>query len=141
MKAAAMRGIPTVVAPGCVDMCNFWGVTTVPEKYRDRNLYKWNPDVTLMRTNVEENIAIGRMIANAVNLSKGKVVVLLPLKGVSMLDSPGQQYWDVEADKACFSAIKDNLKPGIPVIEVDFNINDPEFAQKAAELLLDMLKA
>jgi uncharacterized protein (UPF0261 family) len=141
MKAAATRGVPTVAAPGCVDMCNFWAVDTVPEKYRGRNLYKWNPNTTLMRTNVEENIAIGRMIANAVNLSKGKVAVLLPLKGVSMLDSPGKEFWDVEADKACFSAIKDNLKPGIPVTEVDFNINDPEFAQKAAELLLDMLKA
>jgi len=141
MKAAATKGVPTVVAPGCVDMCNFWGVDTVPEKYRRRNLYKWNPNVTLMRTNVEENTAIGKMIAHAVNLSKGKVAVLLPLKGVSMLDSPGKEYWDVKADSACFSAIKDNLKPGIPVTEVDFNINDPEFAQKAAELLLDMLKA
>ena len=33
MMAAARAGIPTVLAPGCVDMCNFWGVETVPEKY------------------------------------------------------------------------------------------------------------
>jgi uncharacterized protein (UPF0261 family) len=140
MKAAALKGVPTVVAPGCVDMCNFWAVESVPEKYRGRNLYKWNPNVTLMRTNVEENTAIGRMIARAVNLSTAKVVVLLPLKGVSMLDSPGNQYWDPAADGACFAAIRETLKPGIPVIEVDANINDPAFAEKAAALLLDMLK-
>jgi uncharacterized protein (UPF0261 family) len=141
MKAAALKGVPTVVAPGCVDMCNFWAVESVPEKYRGRNLYKWNPNVTLMRTNVEENTTIGRMIARAVNLSTAKVVVLLPLKGVSMLDSPGNQYWDPAADAACFAAIRETLKPGIPVIEVDANINDPAFAEKAAALLLDMLKA
>jgi uncharacterized protein (UPF0261 family) len=140
MKAAATTGVPTVVAPGCVDMCNFGAVETVPEKYRGRNLYKWNPNVTLMRTNVEENAAIGRMIASAVNLSKAKVAVLLPLKGVSMLDSPGKEFWDPEADMACFKAIKDNVKKGIPILEMDANINDPEFAERAAELLLDMLK-
>ncbi|MEJ5202055.1 MAG: Tm-1-like ATP-binding domain-containing protein [Anaerolineales bacterium] len=140
MMAAARAGIPAVLVPGCVDMCNFWGVDTVPEKYKGRKLYQWNPNVTLMRTNIEENIKIGEMIANAANQSRGPVAILIPLKGVSMLDSPGGDFWDPEADQACYDAIKRNLKPGIPVIEMDHNINDPEFASKAAELLLEMLK-
>jgi len=140
MLAAARAGIPTVLVPGCIDMCNFWGISTVPEKYRNRNLYQWNPNVTLMRTNVEENITIGRMIARAANESRGPVAVLLPLKGVSMLDSPGNMYWDPEADRACFEVIKEQVKPNIPVLQMDHNINDPEFATKAAELLLEMLQ-
>lgn len=140
MMAAARAGIPTVLAPGCVDMCNFGGIETIPEKYKSRNLYKWNPNVTLMRTNVEENRIIGKMIACAANESKGPVTILLPLKGVSMLDSPGNPYWDPEADGACYDAIKKNLKPGIPAVEMDYNINDHEFAERAASLLLDMLK-
>jgi uncharacterized protein (UPF0261 family) len=139
MLAAARAGIPTVLVPGCVDMCNFWALSTVPEKFRSRNLYQWNPNVTLMRTNVEENRIMGKMIAKAANDSKGPVAILLPLKGVSMLDSPGNAYWDPAADRACYDAIKTNVKPGIPVIELDNNINDPEFATKAAETLLGML--
>ncbi len=139
LMAAARAGIPAVLVPGCVDMCNFWGMDTVPEKYRARNLYQWNPNVTLLRTNVEENIRMGELIARAANESKGPVAILLPLKGVSQLDSPGNPFWDPEADAACFNAIKANLKPGIPVIEMDANINDPEFADKAVELLLGML--
>jgi uncharacterized protein (UPF0261 family) len=139
MMAAARKGIPTVLVPGCVDMCNFGGVETIPEKYHGRNLYKWNPNVTLMRTDMAENKVMGEMIANAANESKGPVVVLLPLRGVSMLDSLGNPYWDPEADRACYEAIKTNLKPGIRVVEMDYNINDPEFADKAAELLLEML--
>ena len=140
MLAAARAGIPTVLAPGCVDMCNFWGIETVPPKYQGRNLYQWNPNVTLMRTTVEENFRMGEMIAAAANAATGPVAILLPLKGVSQLDSPGGMYWDPEADAACYNAIKANLKPGIPVIEMDHNINDPEFADKAAELLLGMLR-
>ena len=58
-----------------------------------------------------------------------------------MLDSPGGDFWDPDADQACFDAIKQHLKPGIPVIELDHNINDPEFADKVAETLLAMLKS
>jgi len=140
MLAAAHAGIPTILVPGCVDMCNFWGVATIPEKYQQRNLYQWNPNVTLMRTNVEENRRMGEMIAQAANLSRGPVAILLPLKGVSMLDSPGNRFWDPEADQACYQAIKNNVKTGIPVIELDANINDPVFADHAARLLLDMLQ-
>jgi len=139
--AASRAGIPAVLVPGCVDMANFGNLETVPEKYRGRTLYQWNPNVTLMRTNVEENRRIGEMLARAANAATAPVAIVLPLKGVSMLDSPGGQFWDPEADAACFNAIKANLRPGIPVIELDANINDPEFAEKCVALLLEMLGA
>jgi len=138
--AASRAGIPAVLVPGCVDMANFWGIDTVPEKYRGRNLYQWNPNVTLLRTNVEENKRMGEMLAAAANASTAPVAFVLPLKGVSMLDSEGGQFWDPAADRACFEAIKKNVKPGIPVIEMDNNINDPAFSEKVAYTLLDMLK-
>jgi len=137
--AASKAGIPAVLVPGCVDMANFGGIETVPDKYLQRNLYEWNPNVTLLRTNVEENMRMGKMIAAAANASTAPVTILLPLKGVSMLDSPGGRFWDPEADQACYQAIKDNLKPGIPVIEMDNNINDPPFAEKIAYTLLEMM--
>ncbi len=138
--AASRAGIPAVLVPGCVDMANFGGIETVPEKYRERNLYQWNPNVTLLRTNVMENRRMGEMLAHAANEATAPVAFVLPLKGVSMLDSPGGRFWDPEADAACFNAIKEHLKPDIPVIEMDANINDPEFAEKCAALLLEMLE-
>jgi uncharacterized protein (UPF0261 family) len=138
--AASKAGIPAVLVPGCVDMANFWGIDTIPEKYKDRLLYQWNPNVTLMRTNVEENRRMGELLAEAANASTAPVAFLLPLKGVSMLDSEGEMFWDPEADGACYEAIKSGVKPGIPVIEVDANINDPEFSGMVAQTLLDMLK-
>lgn len=138
--AASEAGIPAVIVPGCVDMANFWGIDSVPEKYKDRVLYQWNPNVTLLRTNAAENTRIGEMIAAAANASPAPVAILIPLKGVSMLDSPGGDFWDPEADAACFEAIKNNLKPGVPVFEVDENINEPEFARRVAESLLGMLE-
>jgi uncharacterized protein (UPF0261 family) len=120
-------------------MANFHARADVPQKYQSRLLYEWNPNVTLMRTNADENRAIGERIARAANASNGPVAILIPLRGVSQLDSPGGPFWDPEADGACFEAIKENLMPNILFIEIDNNINDPEFAEKSVDLLLEML--
>ena len=138
--AASRAGIPAVLVPGCVDMCNFGDLDTVPEKYRGRNLYQWNPNVTLLRTDAQENTRIGEMLAAAANAATAPVTILLPLKGVSMLDSPGGAFWDPQADQACYRAIKAHLNLGIPVIEMDHNINDPAFAERCAQVLLNSLQ-
>ena len=138
--AAARAGIPTVLVPGCVDMANFGGEETVPQRYRERLLYRWNPNVTLLRTNVEENRQIGEMLAAAANAARGPVAVLIPRGGVSMLDSVGQEFWDPGADDACFQTLRGRLRADIPIEEVDRNINDPAFADRAADLLMEMLQ-
>jgi len=96
--------------------------------------------VTLLRTNVEENQKMGQMLAAAANAATGPIAVILPLKGVSMLDSPGGKFWSPEADAACYAAIRQNLRPGIEVIEADYNINDPEFADLCANTLLKLMQ-
>ncbi len=139
LDAAGKAGIPQVIVPGCLDMVNFWAPDTVPEKYQARQLHKWNPNITLMRTDVEENIHLGKILAEKANAATGPVAIFLPLKGVSILDSPGNEYWWPEADQALFDAIKSNIRSDIPVIEMDCNINDPEFAEAVTGQLLAYL--
>lgn len=142
LSAAGQRGVPHLIVPGCVDMANFGGVATVPQRYRDagRLLYEWNPSVTLMRTNVEENRRMGEVFAEKANAARGPVAFLIPLRGVSILDGDGQPFCDREADQAMFEAIRTHLRPGIPYVELDYNINDPGFAAKAVELMLELLR-
>lgn len=140
LDAAARAGIPRVIAPGCLDMVNFGAPETVPEQYRGRILYHWNPNVTLMRTTPEENARLGEIIAEKANRGTGPVAVLLPLKGVSQLDSEGGDFWWPEADRALLDAIRRTLRPGIPLIELDVNINDPAFADRAVGVLREMIE-
>ena len=120
-------------------MANFGPIESVPEKYHDRQLYEWNPNVTLMRTNVEENKTMGKIFAEKANASQGPVAFLLPTRGVSILDSDGDQFWLPEADRAMFDAIKENLSPSIEVVELDANINDAAFAETAVDMLLGLM--
>lgn len=139
LDAAAAAGVPQVVAPGCLDMVNFAAMETVPERYRDRRLYQWNANVTLMRTTPEENRELGRILAEKVNRSRAPAAVVLPLGGVSQLDSAGGEFWWPEADAALFDAIRRHLRPGIGLVELEHNINDVEFSTRAANQLLALL--
>jgi uncharacterized protein (UPF0261 family) len=142
LDAAGQMGIPHLIVPGCVDMANFGGVDTVPEKYKNakRTFYEWTPSVTLMRTNIEENEKMGKVFAEKANAARGPVAFLIPRRGVSILDGDNQPFCDREADKAMFDAIKANLREGIEVVEMDNNINDPEFSAKAVEMMLALIK-
>ena len=139
LDAAAKKGVPQVIVPGCLDMANFWAPETVPEKYKGRRFYHWNPNVTLMRTTPEENAELGRILAEKANKSTAPVAFFLPLQGVSMLDAEGKEFWWPEADKALYDAIKKHVRPDIPVYEMDNNINDDEFADAVANKLLEFL--
>jgi uncharacterized protein (UPF0261 family) len=139
LDAAATLGLPQVIAPGCVDMANFWAPDTIPDKYKDRKFYNWNPNVTLMRTSPRENAELGRILAEKANQSAGPVAFFLPQKGVSILDSPGGEFWWPEANEALFAAIKENVRHDIAVIELDHNINDEPFARAVTEQLLSFL--
>ncbi len=140
LEAAARMGVPQVVAPGCIDMCNFGPRASVPERFADRQFYEWNPTVTLMRTTSDENARMGAIFAEKLNRAIAPAHVLIPLKGFSILDSPGERFWNPPADAAFTTALKAKLRPGIPAEELDLNINDPEFADRATSLLLDMLR-
>jgi len=140
LGAAASAGVPAVVAPGCLDMVNFWAPESVPDRYRGRRFYQHNPNVTLMRTTPEENLELGRRLAQRVNASKGPVAVYLPLRGISVISAPGGAFAWPEADEALFEAIKSNLRPEIPVFELDVSINDPAFAEAVSKGLLRLLE-
>ena len=140
LSAPGRQGVPHLIVPGCVDMANFGPIETVPEKYQSgRNLYEWNPAITLMRTTVEENAQMGKIFAEKANAARGPVAFLLPLRGISILDGEGERFCDRAADAALFSALKEHLKPTIRVEECDANINDAAFSERAVELMLELI--
>lgn len=144
LDAPGKMGIPHLIVPGCIDMCNFGSPDSIPSQYKDRLFYQWNPNVTLMRTTPEENQQMGEIFARKANASKGKTAFMIPAKGYSLLDSlnetgePGV-FWDPDADSSFVKGLRRNLDPKIEVSEINASINDPVFAEKAVKKLLEMM--
>lgn len=142
LDAAAKYGVPQVVSLGALDMVNFGGVETVPDKFKDRNLYVHNAQVTLMRTTPEECAKLGEIIAQKLNQSAGPVALFIPLGGVSQIDAEGMPFYAPEANEALFKSLRDNIDgKKVDIVEMEHNINAPEFAAAMSDRLLDMLKS
>jgi uncharacterized protein (UPF0261 family) len=141
LVAAGRRGIPQVVSVGALDMVNFGPLETVPDRFRQRRLYRHNAAVTLMRTTADECDAIGQRIAGQINRGIGPTVLVLPLQGVSAIDAEGQPFYDPQADRALFTSLRSHLDPRIRIVEVHAHINDSRFADVVSTEMLDLLRA
>ena len=140
MQAAGAAGIPQVVAPGATDLVNFWG-SSVPARFRERRFIFHNVQNTLMRTTPEENLRIGRVMADKLNQSQEKVVVLIPLQGFSGNDraggpeaitldgKPAGPWHDPEADRAFLEGLKWANPALVDIWELDAHINEAAFGQ------------
>jgi uncharacterized protein (UPF0261 family) len=127
----AEKDIPCVMSLGALDMVNFGAPETVPAKFADRLFHRHNANVTLMRTSPEENRACARWIAAKINRSRAPLVLLIPEGGVSLLDAPGQPFFDREADNALFETLELLVECNSRRIlrRIPHAINAPEFAE------------
>ena len=139
LEAAGDLGVPQVVAPGALDMVNFGPPDTVPEQFKDRTFYQHNPTVTLMRTTVEENAELGKIMGQKLSQAQGPTTVIIPKQGVSAIDQEGQPFYSAEAEAAWIENLKANLGDNVTLIEMDNHINDDAFATKLVETLLGSL--
>ena len=139
LEAAGDLGVPQVVAPGALDMVNFGPPDTVPEQFKDRTFYQHNPTVTLMRTTVEENAELGKIMGQKLSRANGPTTVIIPQQGVSAIDQEGQPFYSAEAEAAWIENLKANLGDNVTLVEMDNHINDDAFAAKLVDTLLASL--
>ncbi len=94
-----------------------------------------------MRTTAEENKQLGLIIAEKLNKAKSPTALMIPLKGVSLLDVEGQVFYGPEEDKILFDTLRENVdKSIVELIELDYDINDKNFAIAAAKKLIELMK-
>ena len=135
--------VPYVMSLGALDMVNFGAMDSVPHQFRSRKLHVHNSNVTLMRTTPDENRRFAQWIADKINRSTAPVTILIPEKGVSMIDAPGQPFHDPDADSALFDELERSVKqtPTRVIRQLPVHINDPAFAAALVEAFQEQWKA
>jgi uncharacterized protein (UPF0261 family)/ABC-type branched-subunit amino acid transport system ATPase component len=143
LDAMIRTRLPYVGSCGALDMVNFWAMDTVPAQFRDRTLHVHNPNVTLMRTTPEECVRIGRFVVEKLNRMEGPVRFLIPEGGVSLIDAPGQPFWDPAADRALFDTIASGFRPGPnrKLLRLPSNLNDPAFSNAVVAAFDELVTA
>ncbi|NQT54740.1 MAG: Tm-1-like ATP-binding domain-containing protein [Desulfobacteraceae bacterium] len=139
LEAAGRKGIPQLIIPGKVDIITFSTGLGPPLPFKDRRVWMHNPDLGLIRLNKEEMSLVGETMAEKLNKAIGPTAVIIPERGVSGYGKGWEEFYDRESDLAFFKILKRRLKPEIRVVEVDSHINDRLFAERATDLLDELM--
>ncbi|HOE16437.1 MAG TPA: Tm-1-like ATP-binding domain-containing protein [Syntrophorhabdaceae bacterium] len=139
MEAAGKAGIPQVISTGGVNY-----ITPPKSKYTEdhkrRKKYDLDKFRTWIKASPDELKKAAGIFAAKLNMSKGPVKVIIPLKGWTNFDIPGSATYDPEEDRVFVDALKEAVSPGIEIIEVDANIEEKTFARALSDALMKMLE-
>ena len=147
LRAASAAGIPQVVIPGALDHSNFW-VGQIPDRFKQREFFKFNANNMLMRTDADEFAELGKLVADRLNDARGPFVVMIPTRGYSEhtkrkthdIDGKDAGLWNKpEVDKVFVDTLRANLTGG-RIVELDMHIGDPEFADACVAAFVEMME-
>jgi uncharacterized protein (UPF0261 family) len=146
LTGAGAMGLPQVIVPGALDHANFWA-GMVPERFRSRQFFRYNPQNLLMRTNAEEFEALGKLMAERLNQARAPFIVLVPTGGFSehtprvardLEDRPAGPWRQPETDGVFVRSLRAHLTRG-ELRELDLHINDPAFADACVNAFLELV--
>lgn len=132
---AGKRGIPQMIAPGCIDLIDLAGWQEIPERYRDRPFHAHNRLIKSSALTGPERRDLVRDILSRLEAAKGPVHILLSNQGIEAWDKEGEPAHDPEALEEMLDEFRVSVKAPVQMTELDCHINDQAFADAALALL------
>jgi uncharacterized protein (UPF0261 family) len=140
LTVAAGLGLPQVICPGAIAILVYGTPDTIPTKYQDRKYLAHSPQISDIRLNREEQVAVAHELARRLQGNRGPCTFLVPRRGFDSYSAEGQTFWDPEADAAFLATLKAELPASVRWVERDTDINDPVFATEMANTLIETMR-
>ena len=140
MTAAGTKGIPQVVSTGGLEYLCFGPRESIPIRLRNRKTYMHNPYNANVKVSRKEMAAVGRVMAQRLNAASGPTAVLVPLKGWSVYGAPGGVLHDGTGNRILLKALREYLKEGIQLREIDAHINEGPFVDACVNQLITYME-
>ena len=135
LETAGKLGLPQIIST-----CSVNHMTPARSRYKpefhERRKFDLDKLRTWIRLSPEELKEVAGVFAEKLNQAKGPVTVMVPLNGWSSADLPGNETHDPAEDRLFTQVLRKKLKPDVQIIEVDANMEDPEFSRTVVEIAL-----
>jgi uncharacterized protein (UPF0261 family) len=139
MEAAGQMGIPQIIS-----ICGVNHITPRKSKYTREHDLRRRYDIDRLRTwlrmSPKELRQVAGVFADKLNHALGPVKVMIPLRGWSSVDSPGNPTYDPEEDRVFSTELRKTLRKDIEIVEVDANMEDHKFAKTMIQVALETFK-
>jgi len=142
LEVAGEKGIPQVVAPAGVNTISRTGFTAeelAPELKIRKHYFMEELRVTVWLNN-EELGDMASIYAEKLNKAVGPTKFLIPKRGWISIEKEGSNFYDPQNIQTFVDRLKEKLKTGIEVREVDANIDDPIFAQAIVNAFEEVIR-
>ena len=131
--------LPRLIVPGGLDCAVLeFDRYSIPEQYKDRKIFFYDFR-SAIRLNKKETKIIAQQLSEKLNPAGEAIKVLIPLKGWSVADCIDGPLYDPETNDLFVKTFKENLVQTIIVKEENLHINDPSFAEAAADMMDQMI--
>lgn len=138
LESAGEAGLPQIIST-----CSVNHMTPAKSKYKpdyaQRPKYDLDRFRTWIRLSADELREVAGAFREKLNRSKGPVKILVPLDGWSSVDYPGNATYNPEEDRVFVEELHKGLNPGIEIVEVDANMEDPAFAAAVVKASIEIL--
>ncbi len=139
--AALRKGIPTIFAPGNADFIISGPLPVAQQAYPGRRYHEHNPQLTAVRTNLDDMKKLADHLAGMVAQAKGPVQIFTPLHGFSNHDSPYGHIEDRSVPGPFAEYLKSVIPANVPVLAVDAHFNDEAFSDAVTAAAREILGA
>ncbi len=137
LESAGGKGIPQIIST-----CSVNHMTPSRSKYKkefhERRKYDLDKFRTWLRLSTDELKTIAREFARKLNGATAPVKLIIPLKGWSSVDTKGCPTYDPDEDLIFVKTLREALDPGIEIIEVNANMEDPDFSEQVIQSALEL---
>jgi uncharacterized protein (UPF0261 family) len=140
LTAAGRKGIPQVVSTGGLEYLCYGPRESIPRRLRKRRIYMHNPYNANVKVSRSEMAEVGRVMADRLNTATGPTALMVPLKGWSVYGAPGGVLYDGVGNRVLLKALREHLKEGIRIREIDAHINDAPFVDACVDQLITYLE-
>jgi uncharacterized protein (UPF0261 family) len=142
LEVAGEKGIPQIVAPAGVNTISRVGFTAeelAPELKIRKHFVMEELRVTVW-LNAEELGNMALIYAEKLNKAVGPTKFLIPKRGWISIEKEGSNFYDPQNTRTFVDKLKEKLKSGIEIREVDANIDDPIFAQAVVNAFEEVIR-
>ncbi len=132
LETAGKMGLPQIISTCSVNFMTPARSKSKPE-YHQRRKFDLDKLRTWIRLSPDELQEVAAIFAKKLNNASGPVTVVIPSNGWSSADYPGNDAHDPAEDRLFTHVLRQNIRSEIQIVEVNANMEAPEFAEAVVE--------
>jgi uncharacterized protein (UPF0261 family) len=130
LTAAAIAGVPQIVAPGCHDLVDFPGWQGLDARWENHEVHAHNRLLSSIVLSDKERGDVAKAHTERLAYATGKSAFIMPLKGCHEWDREGAPLHNPSGLQAFAEALKFSMPDKTTLYEINSHINDAAFSNK-----------